>query len=216
MGEREIEKKTVKEYIQSIYPQDEMLDKVKASIIKKGMPNISISPGFGRLLSMLVKLSGAKQVLEIGALGGYSGICLARELGKDGKLISLELKQEYADVAKKHLAKAGLGDLVEYRIGDAKDSLVQLEKEERKFDFFFIDADKENYPLYLEWALKLGNPGAIIAADNTLMRGRAYDESIDSPAVQAVRRFNEQLAQDDRLQSTLLPAFDGISLAMIK
>lgn len=206
----------MKEYIQSIYPQDEMLEKVRAGIIEQGMPEISISAGFGRLLSMLVKLSGAKQVLEIGALGGYSGICLARELAKDGKLVSLELKQEYADVAKKHLTEAGLGDLVEYRIGDAKDSLVLLEKEERKFDFFFIDADKENYPLYLEWALKLGNPGAIIAADNTLMRGRTYDESIDSPTVQAVRRFNEQLAQDDRLQSTLLPAFDGISLAMIK
>ena len=126
-------------------------------------------------MTLLVRMSGAKKVLEIGALGGYSGICLARGLHEEGKLLSLEINAEFADTARAHLEAAGLGHKVEYRIGDAKETLRELEQEGETFDFFFIDADKAAYPFYLEMALKLAEPGAVIVADNTLMRGKTVD-----------------------------------------
>lgn len=207
---------TAEQYVESLYTRDNDLVRAEEGIRANGMPEISISPGYGRLLTMLVQMSGAKHVMEIGALGGYSGICLARGLGHDGKLVSLELKQEFADVAKKHLTAAGHGDKVEYRIGEALSSLEQLGREGMRFDFFFIDADKENYPNYLEWALKLANPGAVIAGDNTLLHGRVMDEDTSSPSVDAMRQFNERIASDERLISTILPAYDGLAVAVVK
>lgn len=208
---------TVEEqYMDALYSEDPVLERVKANIRELGMPDISVAPNYGRLLTLLVRLSGARQVLEIGALGGYSGICLARGLAEGGSLVSLELEEKYAAVAKRHLSEAGFGDRVSYRIGEALDSLAQLEREGAKFDFFFIDADKENYPNYLEWAIRLANPGAVISADNTLLRGRIVNPDKNGPSVLAVRRFNEQIAQDERLQSAMLPAYDGLALAMVK
>ena len=206
---------TEEQYSESLYEKDEQLERVMEGIRAHGMPEISVAPGYGRLLTMLVKMSGAKRVLEIGALGGYSGICLARGLGDDGKLVSLELKAEYAELAHKHLKDAGLGDRVEYRIGEALDSLHQLEEEGQRFDVFFIDADKENYPNYLDWALKLANPGAVIAADNTFLRGKTTDPDKNGPSVLAMRQFNERIARDGRLMSTMLPAYDGLAVAVV-
>jgi caffeoyl-CoA O-methyltransferase len=161
-------------------------------------------------------MTGATKVLEIGALGGYSGICLARGLKEGSKLISLELKQDFADVAKQNLTDAGLGEHVEYRIGEALVHLGELLEQGERFDFFFIDADKVNYPNYLELAIKLANPGAIVAGDNTLMRGKVIDASQTKASVQAMRTFNQLIATDPRLESTILPAYDGLALARVK
>ncbi|MFD1776333.1 O-methyltransferase [Paenibacillus rhizophilus] len=204
------------QYSEQLYEEDELLLSVKEAIRESGMPEVSIAPGYGRLLGMLVSLSRSASVLEIGALGGYSGICLARGLAPGGTLTSLELKPEYADMARRHLERAGFGGIAEYRTGPALDSLAGLQEEGRTFDFFFIDADKENYPNYLEYAIRLANPGAVIAGDNIFLRGRTLNEGKNGPAVQAMRRFNEMIASDSRLTSTLLPAYDGLALAMVK
>ncbi|MEK5029423.1 O-methyltransferase [Paenibacillus sp. FSL M7-1046] len=204
------------EYSEQLYTEDEMLLEVKKAIAGNHMPEVSIAPGYGRLLTMLVGLSRSRNILEIGALGGYSGICLCRGLADGGSLTSLELKAEYAGLAERHLQQAGFGDTVEYKIGPALDSLKLLEAEGRTFDFFFIDADKENYPNYLEYAIRLASPGAVIAGDNIFLRGRTLNTDKNGPAVQAMRRFNEMIAADPRLNSTLLPAYDGLALAVVK
>ncbi|NOV00839.1 O-methyltransferase [Paenibacillus planticolens] len=207
---------TPESYMEDLYADDPVLERVKEVIRTQNMPEISIAPGYGRLLTMLVTMIGAKKVLEIGALGGYSGICLARGLKAGGKLVSLELKQDFADVAKQNVADAGLGELVEYRIGEALVHLNELLAQGERFDFFFIDADKVNYPNYLELAIQLANPGAIIAGDNTLMRGKVVDAAQTKASVQAMRSFNKLIATDPRLESTILPAYDGLALARVK
>ncbi|MFD0586634.1 O-methyltransferase [Paenibacillus sp. GCM10027627] len=204
------------QYIDSLYKQDEELGRVKEGIASRGMPSISIADGYGRLLTMLVRMTGASKLLEIGALGGYSGICLARGLKEGGSLLSLELLPEYAEVAREHVESAGLGDKVGYRTGDAKESLALLKEEGKTFDFFFIDADKEGYPIYLDYAIELAEPGALIIADNILLRGRTTDEAKQGPSVRAVRSFNERIANDERLESTILPGYDGIAIARVK
>ncbi|MFX3633824.1 MAG: O-methyltransferase [Candidatus Pristimantibacillus sp.] len=207
---------TDEQYVDSLYGEDEDLMRTKKGIADHGMPDISIADGYGRLLTMLVMTSGAKQLLEIGALGGYSGICLARGMGTEGHLTSLELKPEFAEVAMKHMKEAGFGDAVDYLLGDARESLAKLKEEGRRFDFFFIDADKEGYPIYLDYAIELSNPGAIIIGDNVLLRGRTTDPARVGPAVQAVRSFNQRIAADDRLMSTVLPGYDGLAIAIVK
>lgn len=208
-------------YIESLFADrvaenDEILESILETIRSSGMPEISINPGYGRLLTLLVATAHAKAVLEIGALGGYSGVCLARGLPSDGSLVSLELKAEYAQLAHSNMTKAGYGDQVTYIVGEALVSLERLGQEQRKFDFIFIDADKENYPLYLEWALQLGNPGALIVADNILLRERVMEAVQPSPSVIAMRRFNERIVSEPRLQSVLLPAYDGLAIARIR
>ncbi|PWV99692.1 putative O-methyltransferase YrrM [Paenibacillus cellulosilyticus] len=207
---------TAERYVDELFPVDEQWTRVREQLAAHDMPDISVEPGYGRLLTLLVHASGVQDALEIGALGGYSGICLARGLKPGGSLVSLELKQEFADVARRNMEAAGFGEVVEYRIGDAKQSLVMLEEEGRKFDFFFIDADKGSYLDYLEWAIKLARPGAIIAADNTLLRGKTIDPTRNGPSVLAIRAFNERIANDERLIGAMLPAYDGLALAVVK
>ncbi len=207
---------TPEQYVDQLVQEDEALRGIREAIVEKGMPEVSVAHPYGKLLTFLIEVSGAQQVLEIGALGGYSGVCLARGLGEKGRIVSLELKEAYAALAHQHMTNNGYGDCVEYRIGPAVDSLKKLQEEGRTFDFFFIDADKENYPVYLEYAIALANPGAIIAGDNCFLRGRTLNIDKNGPAVQAVRRFNEAIATDPRLVSTLLPAYDGLALARVK
>lgn len=207
---------SAEEYVEALYAEDEQLALVKEGIRSRNMPEISIAAGYGRLLTLLVRMNGCKRVLEIGALGGYSGICLARGLEDGGKLVSLEINKEFAETAKQHLTEAGFLDKVEYRIGDAMDSLKLLKEEGAKFDFFFIDADKVNYPNYLEWALQLANTGAVIVGDNTLMRGRVVNTDEQKKSVQAMREFNRLIAEDPRLESTILPAYDGLAIARVR
>ena len=207
---------TAERYVDELFPQDAQWTYVREQLAANDMPDISVEPGYGRLLTLLVHASGVQDALEIGALGGYSGICLARGLKSGGSLLSLELKQQFAYVARQNMEAAGFGDIVDYRIGDAKQSLAQLAEEGRKFDFFFIDADKGGYPEYLEWAIKLARPGAVIAADNTLLRGKTIDPTRNGPSVQAIRVFNERIANDERLIGAMLPAYDGLALAVVK
>ncbi|WP_240489041.1 O-methyltransferase [Cohnella thermotolerans] len=204
-------------YFDSLFEDDPELERVTVSIRERGMPDISVAPGYGRLLTLLVAATRARSLLEIGALAGYSGICLARGLPPgEGRLTSLELKPDYAELASANLAAAGFADRAEMIVGDAVSSLERLEREGRRFDFFFIDADKENYPVYLEYAIRLANPGAIVAADNTLLRGRTLNPEKQGPAVRAMRDFNRAMARDPRLLAAHLPSYDGLALAMVK
>lgn len=203
------------DYFDSLYPRDEALARALEATAAAGMPAISVAPGYGRLLTLLVAASGAKRALEIGALGGYSGICLARGLPAEGKLVSLELRADYAALAQANVAAAGFGAVAEYRVGEASAGLAALEREGERFGFFFIDADKENYPHYLEACIRLAEPGAIIAADNTLLRGRTTDPERQGPSVQAMRAFNRTIANDARLQGVHLPAYDGLAIARV-
>lgn len=204
------------QYIESLFAVDPDLERVIEGIKRENMPQISIAPGYGRLLTILVKMTGASRILEIGALGGYSGICLSRGLGDDGQLISLELREEYAAVAKKHLEAAGLAKFVTYKIGDAKESLKQLEAEGARFDFFFIDADKRSYPIYVDYALRLALPGAVIVGDNSLLHGKVADLDNRSESAEAIRTFNRMLVEHPRLDTTILPAYDGLTIARVK
>ncbi|MBA9086300.1 putative O-methyltransferase YrrM [Fontibacillus solani] len=207
---------TPEQYSDDLYEKDEVLEAVTRSIQDHGINDVSIAPGYGRLLTLLVRSSGAHSVLEIGALGGYSGVCLAKGLKDDGKIVSLEISEDNAKLAKSNMENAGYGGMVQYMIGPALDSLEVLKSEGATFDFFFIDADKENYPNYLEYAISLAAPGALIAGDNFLLRGRTLNTDKNGPSVQAIRKFNEMIARDERLISTMLPAYDGLALAMVK
>ncbi|WP_246281243.1 O-methyltransferase [Saccharibacillus qingshengii] len=203
-------------YMESLANEDELLLKIKQAIHDARMPDVSVAAGYGKMLTLLVTLSGAKRILEIGALGGYSGVCMARGMAEDGTLTSLELKAEYAKMAAGHLEEAGFGGRTRYLVGPAMDSLKKLREDGETYDFFFIDADKLNYVNYLDMALEMARPGAIIVADNLLLRGRTLNPERNGPAILRVREFNRRIAEDPRLIGTLLPAYDGFSVAMVK
>lgn len=210
--------KKTNQYINELFAQsDDILEKVLGSIREKGMKSISVSPASGKLLTMLVAISGAKRVLEIGALGGYSGICLARGFGEEGHLTSLELQEEYADLAKSNLEMAGFGGQTAYRTGPALDSLNKLKEEGKTFDFFFIDADKGNYRHYLDGCIELAEPGALITADNVLAGGSVADTEVEPRGfTDKMKDFNEYVAGHPRLESVLLPIGDGITLSRVQ
>ena len=209
--------KKINEYIDSVFTsKDALLDGVIASIKENGMPAISVSPASGKLLTMLIAVTGAKNVLEIGALGGYSGICLARGFGKEGHLTSLELKEDYARLAQSNLEKAGFGSQVSYLTGPALDSLEKLKKEGKSFDFFFIDADKENYENYLNHCIGLAEPGALILMDNVLVRGSVADDSVPPKRyTEYMKTFNKTAANHPSLESLLIPIGDGITVSRV-
>lgn len=191
---------------------EEVLDSIK----ENGMRSISVSSSTGKLLSMLVAVSNAKNVLEIGALGGYSGICLAKGFGKEGKLTSLELMENYGDLAHRNLAKAGFGDQVRYLIGPALESLEQLGQENERFDFFFIDADKENYENYLNHCIKLAEKGALIVCDNVLAGGSVADETAEPKRhTEYMKKFNQIVANHPRLESVMVPIGDGLTVSRV-
>ncbi|QOR84896.1 O-methyltransferase [Geobacillus stearothermophilus] len=197
-------------------PQDEVLASIRRSMEENGLPPISVSPATGKLLTMLVAISGAKNVLEIGALGGYSGVCLARGLGRGGLLTSLELVEDYARLAKQNLEKAGFGSQVVYMVGPALESLEALVAQGSRFDFFFIDADKENYVHYLDYCLRLANPGAIIAADNTMAGSGIGTPRALGRREEIMRQFNETVARHPALDALFLPIGDGVTVARVK
>lgn len=210
--------KKINNYIDNLYEKDdEILSEVIASIKENDMPSISVSSSAGKLLTMLVKISGAKDILEIGALGGYSGICLARGFGDKGRLISLELKEKYAELAQRNLMKAGFGDQVQYMTGEALKNLESLIEQEEMFDFFLIDADKDNYKNYLESCIRLARPGAIIVMDNVLARGSVADKDIPAKRyTELMKVFNDKVANDKRLESFIIPVGDGMTIARVK
>lgn len=209
--------KKINSYIDSVFTEkDPILEEVITSIKEHGMPSISVSPASGKLLTMLVSISGADNVLEIGALGGYSGICLARGFGEEGTLTSLELDESYAELAARNLAKAGFGEQVSYLTGPALKTLEQLVADQKTYDFFFIDADKENYENYLTYCIQLAEPGALIVADNVLARGSVADPSIEPKRyTEVMKTFNQTVADHPQLESLLVPVGDGLTISKV-
>jgi predicted O-methyltransferase YrrM len=188
---------------------------------REGLPSIHIAPNQGKLLQLLVQLRGARRVLEIGTLGGYSAIWLARGLEPGGRLITLEANPHHAEVARKNIARAGLADVVEIRVGPALDTLPKLEIEKQgPFDVVFIDADKPNNGNYFEWAVKLSRHGTLIIVDNVVRGGAVVDPNTTDPNVQGTRQFNDLLARDKRVSATEIQTvgvkgYDGFALALV-
>ena len=200
---------------------DLALEAALAASAAAGLPAINVSPLQGKLLHLLARAIGARNVLEIGTLGGYSTIWLARALLDGGRLISLEADARHAEVAGANIARAGLENKVEVRLGLALDLLPGLAAESREpFDFVFIDADKPNNAAYFDWALKLSRPGSIIVVDNVVRDGDVIDAVSDSPTVQGVRRFLERLAAEPRVSATTIQTvgakgYDGFAIALV-
>lgn len=199
-------------------PEDEGLRNALTSARAAGLPEIQISPVQGKLLQVLAAACNARSILEIGALGGYSGIWLARALPAGGSLITLEISPEHAAVVRNSFEKAGVSDRTEVRVGRALDLLPHLESD-APFDLVFIDADKPPYPQYLEWALHLTRPGSIIVADNCIRNGKAFLPPQDDVTA-GVAEFNRRIASDPRLASLLLAMdedyTDGFAIAVVK
>jgi predicted O-methyltransferase YrrM len=202
-------------------PADPALEEALAASAAAGLPAINVSPVQGKLLHLLARAIGARNVLEIGTLGGYSTIWLARALPEGGRLISLEADARHAEVARANIARAGLQAIVEVRLGMALDTLPGLAAEWREpFDFVFIDADKPNNPAYFDWALQLSRPGSIIVVDNVVREGDVIDADSDSSTVQGVRHVLERLAAEPRVSATAIQTvgakgYDGFAIALV-
>lgn len=208
--------------VENLIQTDPMLNEVMQANTAAGLPAIDVAPNQGKLLHLLARIQGARRILEIGTLGGYSTIWLARALPSDGKLTTLEVEAKHAEVAKANIARAGLSSVVELRLGPALKSLSQLHEEGAPpFDFIFIDADKQNIPGYLEWSLRLSHPGTIIVTDNVVREGAVINPEDPDPRVQGVRRFFSMIAADPRIDATTLQTvgskgYDGFTLAVVK
>lgn len=202
-------------------PHDEALDAAVRSSEEAGLPSIQVSPPQGMLLYLLAKSIGAKTILEFGTLGGYSTIWLARALPPGGRLITLESEPRNAEVAAENIARAGLTETVDLRVGAALDLLPGLEAENAgPFDLTFIDADKVHTPDYFAWALERSRPGALIVADNVVRGGTLVDTESDDPTPAAQRRLHEQIAADPRVEATTIQTvgrkgYDGFTIALV-
>jgi predicted O-methyltransferase YrrM len=212
----------VDEYAADLFVgNDPVLKETLADSAAAGLPDIAISPAYGKLLTVLARAASARNILEIGTLGGYSTICLARALPAGGRLVSLEFSPLHAEVARGNIARAGLADQVEVMVGRAVDSLAALAAAGRgPFDLIFIDADKSGYADYLAWSLRLARPGTLIIADNVVRKGNIVDPESDDPNVQGMRRFNEMLAAEPCVEATILQTvgekgYDGLAIAVV-
>lgn len=211
----------VDDYIgRTFSPQDEALSGALEDSRRAGLPEIHISPTQGRLMQLLAEISGTRRMLEVGTLGGYSTIYLARALPEDGSLVSLELDEEYARIARNNIERAGLSEKVEVRVGDARELLSQMRE---TFDLVFIDADKEGYPEYLDHALRLSRSGSLILADNTIFGGAVIEGSEYADAEEEgrhLREFNDRAAADERLSATIVPLLrervDGVTVCRVR
>jgi len=203
-----------------LVPPDPVLDAVLAANAAAGLPAHDVSPAQGRLLELLARMCGARRILEVGTLGGYSAIWLARALPAGGRLVTLELDPRYADVARANLARAGLATVAEVRVGPALETLPALAGGEGPFDLVFIDADKESAAEHLGWALELTRPGGLIVADNVVRDGALADPSSGDGRVRGVRALHERLAAEPGVSATTIQTvgakgYDGFTLALV-
>jgi predicted O-methyltransferase YrrM len=204
-----------------IVPSDAALDAALQSSEEAGLPSIQVAPNQGKLISILARSLGAKSILEVGTLGGYSTIWLARALPPGGRIISLELDPKHAEVARANLARAGLADVAEVRVGRAIDSLPQIAAEgHAPFDFVFIDADKPSNTEYFQWALKLTRPGSVIVVDNVVRNGGIVHADSSDANVQGVRRFFDYLATETRVTASAIQTvgskgYDGLCVTIV-
>src|SRR5882672_8004826 len=212
----------VERYITDLLvPPDPALDAALEASNAAGLPPINVSPNQGKLLLLLARLQGARSILEIGTLGGYSAIWLARALPADGKLVTLEYDPTHADVARANLKRAGLADRVELRVGKALDELPKIAGEKRPpFDLTFIDADKPSNPEYFRWALKLSSRGSLIVVDNVVRDGTILWEDGSDPGVAAIRRMTQMIAAEPRVSATVIQTvgskgYDGMLIALV-
>jgi caffeoyl-CoA O-methyltransferase len=194
-------------------PEDELLASLREEAERAGLPSIAISADEGRLLQILLTAINARHVLELGTLGGYSAICMARVLPPDGRLLSIEINDQHAAFARRYIDRAGLSDRIDVRLGRALDMLPSLDGE--KYDAMFLDADKEPLPTYFEWALRLVRPGGLIIGDNALWGGRVYDGT-DDDRTRGVREFNRRMATDPRVLGIIVPTHDGVAVAVVR
>ena len=212
----------VDEYIEQLFvPHDAALEQGLKDAEAAGLPAINVSANEGKLLQLIAKMAQAKRILEIGTLGGYSTAWLARALPADGKLITLELDQKHADLARKNLDRAGVGKRVEIRVGSASASLKKMiEQHEAAFDLIFIDANKDSYVDYLNLSLQLAHSGSIILADNLIRNGRALEKIPPDENARGAKAYNEAIAANPKLDSIILPIIrsnlDGISISIVK
>lgn len=209
-------------FAETLLPADDVLDAVLARCAQAGLPEINVAPVQGKFLHLLARMCGARRILEIGTLGGYSAIWLARALPGDGQLVSLELNPDFAALARRNIEAAGQQDKVDVVQGPALDSLKSLvQKQVDPFDFVFIDADKESNPDYLTEVLKLARPGTVIVCDNVVRGGAVVDASNTDPSAIGVRRFLQQLAEtpgtdSTAVQTTGVKGWDGFSITIVQ
>ena len=200
---------------------DSALDAAHDASVAAGLPAIAVAPNQGKLLHLLARMLHARSILEIGTLGGYSTIWLARAVAAGGRVVTLELDPKHAAVATSNIARAGLSDVVDVRVGEAINLLPELERDGRApFDFVFIDADKQSIPEYFQWALRLSRPGTLIVVDNVVRAGAVVDAESTDPNIKGVRRFNEMLSRETRVSATTLQTvgskgYDGLAFVLV-
>ncbi|HEY9229639.1 MAG TPA: O-methyltransferase [Gemmatimonadaceae bacterium] len=203
------------DYITGLFSaEDELLASLREEADRTGLPPIAISADEGRLLQVLLTSINARRVLEVGTLGGYSAICMARTLPPGGRLVTVEINESHAVFARRYIERAGLSDRIEVRVGRALDVLPALDGE--RFDAIFLDADKEPLPTYFEWSLRLVRPGGLIIADNALWGGRVYESVEMDDKTKGVREFNRRMATDPRVLGIIVPTHDGVAVAVVR
>ena len=211
----------VEQYISDMLVRpDAALDAALAASDAAGLPSISVAPNQGKLLHMLARLAGARRILEVGTLGGYSTIWMARALPPEGRVITIEGDPKHAEVARRNITAAGVGDRVDIRVGIALDVLPEIARTREPFDLIFIDADKTNTVPYFEWALKLSRPGSLIVVDNVVRKGAVTDSRSTDKDVQGMRRFYERLSNEPRVAATAIQTvgskgYDGFAIAIV-
>ena len=207
--------------VDTLLPPDDALARAVKASDEAGLPSIQVSPPQGRFLQMLAKVQGARRILEIGTLGGYSTIWLARALPGDGRMVTMEIDPRHAEVARSNIEFAGLSDKVRVLNGDAHDLLATLESEiDAPFDFTFIDADKASIPQYFESAHRMSRPGSLILIDNVVREGAVIHAESADAAVQGVRKVNEMMSSNARVTATVIQTvgvkgYDGLAIALV-
>lgn len=212
----------VEEYFRGMVGEDKALKDARKDCAKAKLPPIAVAPNEGKFLMLVTRMLEARKVLEVGTLGGYSTIWLARGMAEGGRLITLEYEEKHADVARKNIARAGLESAVEIRLGDAKRTMPELVSEGAgPFDLIFLDADKQGYPTYFEWSLKLARKGTVIIADNVVREGEVLKAKSKDAGVPGIRKFNKAVEREKRVSATVLQTvgskgYDGFALMMVE